>query len=102
MTGVEIAIEIERRGINLYRRARKLANDPATLELLLRLETEETAHYEYFNNILKNETAPPSGSDEAWTSLYAASLAAEGFYPGGLMQVAYDDAFASPLNLLDS
>ncbi len=95
--GLRIALSMERRGRNLYARARLIARDPAMLALLGSLERDETLHYEQFSAMLDALGAPRLSDEE--NELLAAK-AAEFFFPGGLMQAAMDGALGSSDALL--
>lgn len=96
--GVRIAMEMERRGIRLYARAQRFANDADLLALLRMLEAEETEHLTRFTAMLGGMRAPTQTPDE---KEIAAALAAEHFFPGGLMQAALDGAFTSSKAMLE-
>ena len=44
LEGLRIAVEMERRGGDFYRRAAKVSKDPGTAQLLSQLAQEETGH----------------------------------------------------------
>lgn len=95
--GLLIALEMERRGRNLYRRARLCTTDPSLLALLSALEAEEEIHYAQFLAMLEKDGMPDLTPEQREL---ATAKAAEHFFPGGLMQVALEGALSSPFSLL--
>ena len=80
---LRMALEMECRGYALYSRARALTNDPALRALLDDLCREEALHYEMFSAMADGR---PQAAGEQ--NQLAIAMAAEAFYPGGLMQVS--------------
>ncbi|MDR0397026.1 MAG: hypothetical protein LBH66_06960 [Oscillospiraceae bacterium] len=97
VNAIEVAREIERRGIALYKRASRVASAEELRALLLRLMDEETTHLNYFESLADTRAR----LDETSGSL-ASALAAEAYLPGGLMQMAGEGAFESADKLLDA
>lgn len=98
VNGLRIALEMERRGRNLYIRAQRFAQDEAMRALLEQLATDEARHHTQFTQMLQDYGCPSLGEEE---NALLAAQAADHFFPGGLMQVAMDGAFASPRAMLD-
>lgn len=96
--GIRVALEMERRGKNLYERAQMFTEDPALIELLKELVEDETKHYSQFSAMLQIFGVEPMSAEE--TALSAAK-AADFFFPGGLMQAAMDGALRSPEAMLE-
>lgn len=90
--GLRVALEMERRGRNLYLRAQQYTDDVALQTLLGGLASDEARHYTQFSAMLDMYDVPPMGEED---QALASALAAEYFFPGGLMQVAMDGALAS-------
>lgn len=95
--GLYIALEMERRGIHLYRRARNIAGEKRLAALLAALEAEEQQHHATFLSMLAalGEARLP---DEECALI--AAKAADFFFPGGLMQIEMEGALASPEALI--
>ena len=77
---LRMALEMECRGYALYSRARALTNDPALRALLDDLCREEALHYEMFSAMA--EGRPQAAGEQ---NQLAIAMAAEAFYPGGLV-----------------
>lgn len=93
---LRMAIEMECRGYALYSRAMRLTDDASLLALLDDLRREEALHYETFCAMQKQ--ADPACEQNQ----LAISLAAEAFYPGGLMQVGAEGGLFSRAAMLDT
>ncbi len=96
--GLLVAIEMERRGVQLYRRAQLCTPDKALIALLAVMESEEAQHLATFQAMLDALGEPEMTTEEV--SL-ATARAADFFFPGGLMQVAMAGALASAEAMLD-
>lgn len=90
--GLRIALEMERRGYALYTRAQQFAQDEELKELLEQLAGDEKRHYALFLDMFKAYDADIITAEE--NTLLAAE-AADHFFPGGLMQMAWDGAMKS-------
>ena len=90
---LRMAIEMECRGYALYSRAMQLTQDAALLDDLRR---EEALHYETFCAMQKE--ADPAGEH----AQLAIGMAAEAFYPGGLMQVSAMGGLVSRAAMLET
>jgi len=101
MKHIGIAVDMERRGLNLYRRARELAVDPSMQKLLDWLITQEQEHLTFFRLLYAEAAAEAEAAGEDVSGALDAGLAAEAMYLRGLMQVALDGALASPMAMLD-
>lgn len=98
LEGLRVALEMERRGSNLYRRALKIARDPQIIALLEDLATDEERHYDQFAEMLRAQDALMMTGEE---NMVAAARAADVFFPGGLMRIAFDGAFDSMQAMLE-
>ncbi len=105
LEGLRIAIEMERRGGEFYRRAAKVSKDPQTARLLNELAQEETGHELDFQALSAREKdfhweegSEPSYDEE--TSAYLSAIAAEVVFPGGLMALSGENALQSPEAIL--
>lgn len=94
---LRIALEMEKRGYQLYCRAQQFAQDAEMAALLKGLADDEKRHYVQFAQMLSRLDAPPQDEEE---KMIATAMAAEAFFPGGLMQAAMDGAFASTDSML--
>ena len=103
MEGIRIAMEMERRGHQMYSRALSFAKDPQVRTLLTQLIQEEAEHFAYFSKLQSQMELSDSfdSTDPAPSPHLAASMAAEAFYPGGLMQAAMSNGFSSIHSLLE-
>lgn len=96
--GIWIALEMERRGRNLYSRAQKVVTDPLLLSVLKELEQDEVLHYKLFREMLTGYDLENISAEDSELVLAKASAF---FFPGGLMQVAMQGALESPLSLIE-
>lgn len=96
--GIWIALEMERRGRNLYHRAQKVVEDPLLLSVLHELECEEVQHHEMFQEMINGYGYEDISEEDGELMLAKASTF---FFPGGLMQVAMQGALESPLSLIE-
>lgn len=100
MEGLRIALEMERRGYQLYHRALRFVRDPDLTTLLTELAQDEADHFAFFRELYEQQPQDDSG-EEPLPDLEA-SLAAEAFYPGGLMQAAMGGGLSSVKALFDT
>ena len=104
LEGLRIAVEMERRGGDFYRRAAKVSKDPGTAQLLSQLAQEETGHELDFQALYAREKERRGQGDEGVydpeTSAYLSAVAAEVVFPGGLMALAGENALQSPEAIL--
>lgn len=96
--GLRVALEMERRGRNLYIRAQQFTQDLALIDLLKELAADETKHYAQFSAMMALYGVPALSEEE---NMLSAAKAADFFFPGGLMEVAMDGGLASPAAMLD-
>jgi len=96
--GLWIALEMERRGLNLYNRAQKIVVDPSLLRVLYELEQDEKKHYRDFSKMAEAFDFNMMTKEEGELLLAQASTF---FFPGGLMQAAMGGALTSALALLN-
>ena len=96
--GLRIAVEIERRGEDFYRRAAKVSRSAETVALLNALAGDEVLHGREFQRLYEMACAR-MGSEgcapyDDETSAYLSAIAAEVVFPGGLMalrQTGFED-----------
>jgi Uncharacterized conserved protein len=94
---LNIACEMERQGIMVYRRAQALTEDEAVLALLKRLEADEMAHLGQFSAML-DETKLTEDLGERRVLL--AAYAKKAFLQGGVMELVREEALQSANQLL--
>jgi len=100
MESLRIALEMERRGYQLYHRALRFVRDPDLTALLTELAQDEADHFAFFRELYEQQPHSPA-TEEPLPDLEA-SLAAEAFYPGGLMQAAMGGGLTSVRALYDT
>lgn len=102
MEGLRIAQEMERRGVELYRRAQRICSSERALKLLRRLEKEEMSHQAEFARLYEErarggEAAPVLDVEQ---SAYLSALAADIVFPGGLVQMSRESGLDNPISIL--
>jgi len=94
---LNIAMEMERRGIMIYRRAQLLTEDKQVLDLLKRLEADELTHLGEFSAMLDGaEITEDMGERRVVLTAYAQKA----FLRGGVMALLREDALKSVDKLL--
>lgn len=93
-----VALEMEKRGHDLYVRAQQLVDDSELIALLKRLAADEVLHHKQFEAMLEDLGEMRVTREEAALSK---ARAADVFLPGGLMQVAMEGALDSTAAMLD-
>ena len=81
--GLRIAMEMERRGEDFYRRCACVSKNPRTVETLLQLASDESAHRAEFQR-MREAIADGEAYDQE-TNAYLSAIAAEVVFPEGLM-----------------
>ena len=96
LEGLRIAIEMEKRGEALYRRAARVSKKREVVDMLSALAEDEVAHAAEFtrlyNQALARRAHAASYGEEA--SAYLSAVAADIVFPGGLMALreeGFDD-----------
>ena len=96
--GLRIAVEMERRGEDFYRRAARVSRTQETVSLLNSLADDETMHGREFQRLhdiacaRRDECGEEIYDDE--TNAYLSAIAADLVFPGGLMalrQAGFED-----------
>lgn len=99
LEGLRIAIEMERRGVELYRRAARLTKVPHVVQMLEELAAEEEGHQRDFGKLMEAHCAGRYAEAAACysgeTSAYLSAIAADVVFPGGLMEVGRRGGFDS-------
>ena len=86
--GLRIAMEMERRGEDFYRRAARVSRADETVALLNALAEDERLHGSEFQRLHDLAAARNDGSEKAYddeTNAYLSAIAADIVFPGGLM-----------------
>jgi rubrerythrin len=86
--GLRIAVEMERRGEDFYRRAARVSRAEDTVALLNALAEDERLHGREFQRLHDLAAARNDGSEKAYddeTNAYLSAIAADIVFPGGLM-----------------
>lgn len=99
LEGLRIAVEMERRGVEFYRRAARLTKSEGIVRMLEDLAAEEESHRRDFARILEEQCAGRSAEAAVCysgeTSAYLSAIAADIVFPGGLMEVNRRGGFDS-------
>ncbi|MGJ4850484.1 ferritin family protein [Bacillota bacterium Meth-B3] len=102
LEGLRIAIEMEKRGAELYRHAARVSRRPEVVALVHRLERDEldhqrefSAHYERLRDA--HVEAEPYAEE---SSAYLAAVAADVVFPGGLVEMASHAIVDGPAAIL--
>ena len=101
LEGLRIAVEMEKRGAELYRHGAKLSTQPEVCVLLKRLEQDELRHQAAFAGHyerLLSQGAKALGDTEE--GAYLCAVAADVVFPEGLIGLAQEQAFDSTAGLL--
>lgn len=103
LEGIRIAIEMERRGENFYRRAARMSRAKETVEMLNSLMRDEQNHRGEFERLYQAESG--GGLSDARyddeTNAYLTAIAAEVVFPQGLMGLR-EEGFENPVAVLQS
>ena len=92
---VSIAIEMERRGEEFYRKAARVSKSEATIALLHTLADDEKGHMSDFQRLADRLGGDNRTYDEE-TGVYLTAIAADIVFPGGLMQLLPGDGLSNP------
>ncbi len=101
--GLRIAVEMERRGEDFYRRAARVSRTQETVALLNALADDETMHCREFQRLhdiacaRRDECGEECYDDE--TNAYLSAIAADLVFPGGLMALR-ETGFENPRAVL--
>ena len=102
LEGLKIAVEMERRGGDFYRRTAKVATNPKTVELLEALARDEEIHEKEFHS-LAAQLADADLANEVYdeeTSAYLSAVAADVVFQKGLMALVKDQGYERPESIL--
>lgn len=86
--GLRIAVEMEHRGEDFYRRAARVSRRQETVSLLNALADDEQLHEREFRRLHDLALSRKDASSEIYddeTNAYLSAIAAEVVFPGGLM-----------------
>lgn len=99
LEGLRIAVEMERRGVEFYRRAARLTKSESIARMLEELAAEEEGHQRDFAKIMEDHCqgrpAEAAVCYSGETSAYLSAIAADIVFPGGLMEVGRRGGFDS-------
>lgn len=99
LEGLRIAVEMERRGVEFYRRAARLTKSEGIARMLEELGAEEEIHQRDFARLMEERCAgrcaEASVCYSGETNAYLSAIAADIVFPGGLMEVGRRGGFDS-------
>jgi rubrerythrin len=99
LEGLRIAVEMERRGVEFYRRAARLTKSEGIAGMLEELAAEEEGHQRDFSILLEEQCAGRYAEAAVCysgeTSAYLSAVAADVVFSGGLMEVGRRGGFDS-------
>ncbi len=96
--GLRIAVEMERRGEDFYRRSARISKNGATIATLEQLADDEALHRAEFEKMLKGISLSGEIYDQE-TNAYLSAIAADVVFPEGLMALR-QTGFESPMGVL--
>jgi rubrerythrin len=106
LEGLRIAIEMERRGVEFYRRAARLAKSDHIVTMLEELAVEEEGHQRDFAKLMEEQCTgryqEAAVCYAGETSAYLSAVAADVVFPGGLLEVGRRGGFDSLPAILTS
>lgn len=93
---VSIAIEMERRGEEFYRKTARVSKNPEAVALLETLAGDERCHMADFQRLSERLCGDGGCSYDEETGAYLTAIAADIVFPGGLMELIPDGGLHSP------
>jgi len=96
--GLRIAMEMERRGEDFYRKSARISKNPATVAVLNQLADDEALHRAEFERLLRGVTLSEETYDQE-TNAYLSAIAADVVFSEGLMALK-QHGFDSPQGAL--
>lgn len=96
--GLRIAMEMERRGEDFYRRSARISKNPKTVSALEQLANDERLHFAEFERLLKGVEFSCEAYDQE-TNAYLSAIAADVVFSEGLMALKRQ-GFDSPQGAL--
>lgn len=97
---LSIAIEIEKRGIEMYRRAARLSASERAIELFKRLEADERNHRDMFSSLYEEYAKDDSTLYQKETNEYLSALASQIVFSNGLIGIGREGGFDNPAAIL--
>lgn len=97
LEGLRIAVEMERRGEDFYRRAAKVSRSEEMVSLLNSLANDEIRHGQEFQKLAEAALPEACEAYDDETSAVLTAIAADIAFPGGLMalrRTGFDDPVA--------
>lgn len=96
--GLRIAVEMERRGEEFYRRSARISRNPETVKVLEQLAADEAIHRAEFERLLRGVEVSDAAYDQE-TNAYLTAIAADVVFSDGLMALK-QSGFDSPRGAL--
>ena len=87
LEGLRVAMAMEKRGGEFYRRAARILSDPALRALLLDMAEEETYHLAEFESLYALAQVEGDSPYDEETSAYLSALAGDIVFSGGLSEL---------------
>lgn len=103
LEGLRIAVEMEKRGADFYKRAERISKKPEAAALLHQLCLDEQRHQTDFQKQYDAQRAFENAADERYDaegSAYLSAIAADVVYPGGLISMARAGGLNDPASIL--
>ena len=97
--GLRIAVEMERRGEDFYRRAALVSTSPEAIAQLKSLADDEVRHRREFTRLYEQAGDVPETPYDEETNAYLSAIAADIVFTGGLMALRRT-GFNSPADVL--
>lgn len=102
LEGLRIAVEMEKRGAELYKHALRVCGAEPAQALLRQLEADERSHQAEFFRLYqqqldRHQTGPDYSLEQ---SAYLSAMAADVVFSGGLMEMGRASGFDSPAAIL--
>ena len=93
---ISIAIEMERRGEEFYRKTARVSKNPEAIALLETLAADERCHMADFQRLSERICGDGGCIYDDETGAYLTAVAADIVFAGGLMELIPDSGFNSP------
>lgn len=93
---ISIAIEMERRGEEFYRKTARVSKNPEAIALLETLAADEKCHMADFQRLSVRLCGDGGCTYDEETGAYLSAVAADIVFAGGLMELIPDSGFNSP------
>lgn len=102
LEGLRIAAEMEKRGVELYRHAKRICKSEGAKELLTKLEEDERRHQAEFERLyaarqFTQKTGPEYSLEQ---SACLSAVAADVVFPGGLLEMGKLTGFSRSADIV--